>query len=587
MYVESSYFKKPNAINICTLAATVKCDQSIMEYNPTDIFTQTDLEKLTTSNSISGDVVIRGEHLKKLEEVETIDGFLGISDSDIESLGDLIEITGDFWTSFHTVFSPLKSLGRLEKIGGDASFRYSNISDLGNLKYVGGKLSLRDTPISNLGQLQFVGGDLYLPKRLKGTIDLNDVQVVGKLQFWNDSKSKKQVVDKTSLNLKKSECPVPYWAHQYVYSSDALTSASVEQTKYYAYFKKLFLENVFIDIEGNDNYSFILYYDLIREYYQNKDIRLLEQQFDNLEKYYPKTGNYTSLSIIDEFEKQSDYDSVWKFLRRREYISVQTIWKYEQKLKRKLLDGDLIVRLGGFSHLTDFGQNNIKSIKPFVEKYLRKYEIGENSNFFDLFFDSDRLYKASSKNDYAPEYYHKFYLSESEYHHYKSIDNNRLMSNDFNSVTHVVEKAILNQFRVILKKAEDLYRAEIGMPKIGEGWVSETELFYKIKDTFTDYEVIHHGNPDWLGRQHLDIYFPILKIGIEYQGLQHYEPVEYFGGKEAFQKNVERDYKKRELCEINNCALIYVNEKYDFDRIVLEIKERIEIINGRGLKPNE
>jgi hypothetical protein len=551
-----------------------------MEYNPTDIFTQSDLQKLTTSNSISGDIVIRGEHLKKLEKIETIDGFLGISDSAIESLGDLTEITGDFWTSFHTVFSPLNSLGRLEKIGGDATFRYSNLSDLGNLKYVGGKLSLRDTPISDLGQLQFVGGDLYLPKRLKDNIDLNNVHVVGKIQFWNDSKSKKQIADKESLNLKKSEISVPYWTHQYVYSSDALTSASVEQKKYYDHFKKLFLENVFLDIEGNDNYSFILYYDLLREYYQHKDINILQQQFDNLEKYYPKTGNYTSLSIIDEFEKQSDYDSAWKFLKRREYISVQTVWQYEQKLKRKLLDGDLIVRLGGFSHLTDFGQNNIESIKPFAEKYLQTYEKEENTNFFDLFFDADRLYKASSNKDYSAEYYHKFYLSESEYHHYKSIDDNQKTLNDSTTTKHVVEKAILNQFRLILKKAEDLYRAEIGMPKIGEGWISETELFYKIKDTFTDYEVIHQGNPDWLGRQRLDIYFPILNIGIEYQGLQHYEPVEYFGGKESFEKNLERDEKKRKLCEINNCVLIYVNEKYDFNKVVIEIKEKIQIIKG-------
>lgn len=558
-----------------------------MEYNPTDIFTQSDLLKLTTSNLINADIVIRGEHLRKLEKVKTIDGFLGISDSDIESLGDLTEITGDFWTSFYTVFSPLKSLGRLEKIGGDASFRYSNLSDLGNLKYVGGKLSLRDTPISNLGQLQFVGGDLYLPKRLKDTIDLNDVHIVGKIQFWNDSKNKKQIVDKVSLDLKKSEIAVPYWAHQYVYSIDALANASVEQKKYYGHFKKQFTDNVFTDIEGNDNYTFILLYDLIGEYYQHKDIRILQQQFGNLEKYYPKTGNYTSLSIIDEFEKKSDYDSAWKFQKLRDYISVQTVWMYEQKLKRKLLDEDLMVRLGGFSHLTDFGQNNIESIKPFAGKYLQKYENENNSNFFDLFFDSDSLYKASNENVYLAEYYQKFYLSESEYCYYKSIDDNQLTLDDSLTTKHVVEKAILNQFRLIVKKAEDLYRTDIGMPKIGEGWISETELFYKIKTKFTDYDVVHHGNPEWLGRQHLDIYFPFLKIGIEYQGLQHYEPVKYFGGKEAFEKNLERDEKKRNLCEINNCVLIYVNEKYDFDKVALEIKEKIEIINGHCLKLNE
>ena len=551
-----------------------------MEYNPTDIFTQSDLQKLTTSNSISGDIVIRGEHITKLENIEVISGSFCVCDSVIESLDDLIEITGDFWTSFYTVISPLKSLGKLQKIGGDATFRYSNLADLGNLKYVGGKLSLRDTPISNLGQLQFVGGDLYLPYRLKNIIDLNDIHVGGKVKFWNDSKNKWPIVVRTKLDLKKSKIPVPYWAHQYVYSSDALISASVEQKEYYSHFKKLFLENVFTDIEGNDNYSFILFYDLIRAYNQHKDLGVLQQQFANLEKHYPKTENYTSDLMIAEFEKKFDYENAWKILNRREYLSVYTIGKYVQKLKRNLLDGDRMVKLCGFSHLTDFGQNNIELIKPFAETYLVIYEIEKSSNFFDLFFDENRLYKATSNNDYSPEYYQKFYLSESEYHLYKAIDGNQIMLNDSNITRHVVEKAILNQLRLILKKAEDLYRAEIGMPKIGEGWISETELFYKIKDTFTDYEVIHQGNPDWLGRQRLDIYFPILNIGIEYQGLQHYEPVEYFGGKEAFEKNLRRDEKKRRLCEVNNCVLIYVNEKYDFDKVVSEIKEKIQIING-------
>ena len=117
-----------------------------------------------------------------------------------------------------------------------------------------------------------------------------------------------------------------------------------------------------------------------------------------------------------------------------------------------------------------------------------------------------------------------------------------------------------------------MYRDEIGLPKIGEGWIIETELFYKIKNAFSDYEVIHHGKPEWLGRQHIDIYFPSLNIGIEYQGLQHHEPVEYFGGKEALQKNLERDARKRKLCEINNCFLICVNENFEWDKLILEIK---------------
>ena len=508
-----------------------------MEYNPSDIFTQSDLEKIIKSNTIDRDIIIRGEHIRKLEKVEKILGFLGISDSSIESLGDLIEITGDFWTSFHTVFSPLNSLGQLEKVGGDASFRYSNISDLGNLKYVGGKLSLRDTPISNLGNLEFVGGDLYLPKRLKDTIDLSDVQVMGKIQFWNDSKTKKQITDKTALELEKSEIPIPYWAHEYVYSIDALRFASEEQKRYYDHFKNLFLNARFTDLEGNDNYVFILFYDIIDDYKKHEDISLLQQQFADLEIYYPKSRNYTSLAIIEEYEKLSDYDNAWKFLKLREYISVQTVWEYEQKLKQKLLDADLMIRLCGYSHLTDFGKNNIDRIKPFAEKYLQTYEEEKKTNFLDLFFKTSGRYKASR------------------------------------------EETILNELRIIVKKAEDLYRTEIGMPKIGEGWISETELYYKLKETFSGYQVVHQGNPAWLARQRLDIYFPSLNIAIEYQGKQHYEPVDFFGGREAFEKNLARDEQKRKLCEINNCVLIYVSEKYDFDKLVLEIKEKIELIS--------
>ena len=59
---------------------------------------------------------------------------------------------------------------------------------------------------------------------------------------------------------------------------------------------------------------------------------------------------------------------------------------------------------------------------------------------------------------------------------------------------------------------------------------SETELYYRIADIFHENEVLHHGSPTCLGRQHLDIYFPELNIGVEYQGAQHYIAVDFFGG---------------------------------------------------------
>lgn len=573
-----------------------------MTYDPSGIYTQTDLSKLTKSGVINNDIIIRGEHLKALNGVEKVKGFLGISDSSLESLGDLKEITGDFWMSSHTVFSRLTSLGKLEKIGGEVSLRYSNIIDLGALKEVGGKFCLRDTAIEDIGSLKYVGGDLYLPKRLQENIDLSKVTVNGKVRYWNDSKTKKTIVPKEELGLVTHPDGVPHWQHQYIFSKRDLENANHEQKQFYKTFKQKFKNDEFIDLEGNDNYSFILFYDLLDEKSQRENIQELQVYFKNLEKYYPKTKNYTQQAVIEKMESHDDYESAWKLKYKEQYIGVQTIIEYEQKLQRSLLDGELMVKLGGFSHLTEFGQNNIDNIKPFAVNQLKTYENDKGMKFFELFFQNGKPYQATEKllksdkksilnlfpkrkqelpnSRYDAEYYKQFYLSEAEYNHYKSIDDSQAHLNSLPDMTHVVEKAIFNQCRLILKQAEDLYRESIGMPKIGEGWISETELYYRIADTFNEHEVVHHGSPPWLGRQHLDIYFPKLNIGIEYQGAQHYVAVDFFGGQEALEKTIERDKAKRRKCEENDCHLIIVDEGYDFE----VVKEKIERIIKNGVQ---
>lgn len=64
---------------------------------------------------------------------------------------------------------------------------------------------------------------------------------------------------------------------------------------------------------------------------------------------------------------------------------------------------------------------------------------------------------------------------------------------------------------------------------------------------------------DWLGRQSLDFYLPDYNIAIECQGSQHFEPNEFFGGEKSFNEQVERDKRKKNLCEQHNLSLIYVN----------------------------
>jgi len=63
-----------------------------------------------------------------------------------------------------------------------------------------------------------------------------------------------------------------------------------------------------------------------------------------------------------------------------------------------------------------------------------------------------------------------------------------------------------------------------------------------------------------------DFYLPNYNANIEYQGRQHYESVDYFGGEKSFKLNQKRDQIKRDYCKNNNIKLIEI-PYWDFDNI--------------------
>lgn len=85
-------------------------------------------------------------------------------------------------------------------------------------------------------------------------------------------------------------------------------------------------------------------------------------------------------------------------------------------------------------------------------------------------------------------------------------------------------------------------------------WKHELSLFHAVRAEYPD--TLYQYRPEWLGRQSLDLYIPSIRTAIEYQGVQHYLPVEFFGGEEALSQRRELDLLKRKLCEENNVRLI-------------------------------
>lgn len=76
-------------------------------------------------------------------------------------------------------------------------------------------------------------------------------------------------------------------------------------------------------------------------------------------------------------------------------------------------------------------------------------------------------------------------------------------------------------------------------------------------------------------RLSFDFYLPNLNTVIECQGLQHFEPVEWFGGERAYSRQKENDLLKSEFCKNNNLELYYyTKEKY---------RLKFQTLNGREL----
>ena len=63
-----------------------------------------------------------------------------------------------------------------------------------------------------------------------------------------------------------------------------------------------------------------------------------------------------------------------------------------------------------------------------------------------------------------------------------------------------------------------------------------------------------------------DFYIPNNNVVIEFQGKQHFEPIEYFGGKEYFDIQQEHDRRKRQYAKDHNIKLLEI-AYWDFDNI--------------------
>jgi CheY-like chemotaxis protein len=412
---------------------------------------------------------------------------------------------------------------------------------------------------------------------------------------------------------------IPTWK-QFIPS---LSDATPEQAKFYYYWLEQFEKENFIDIQDNDSYLFVYLYDVIGKFIKTKDIDYLLTCFGKMQKGYVHREEimvHLSSWTKDAYLYVEDYDRWWEYVKAGSF-RIEDIINIKSKCSDTSIDGQNILKLAGTKSLTKFGRENAEQISQLATIFLNDFHKKNGKNIIEYFcaqfnylnlteedfsklkefYSNEKdfiLWKKIYEEDYkkmeSGTYYHylfsgipslkKEFSSADEFLDYceKVKACGHLLDKpgiSLDCIPYIITDALEGELKRILREAENTVREEKNLPKIGEGWISETELFYKICETFPNEKIVHHGRPVWLSPQHIDIYFPLRNIGIEYQGYQHQAPVDFFGGNDSFKKQQKLDMGKREKCKKNGCRLLYVYDNYTFNDIRQEIED---ILNNRN-----
>lgn|SRR5574344_1245565 len=100
-------------------------------------------------------------------------------------------------------------------------------------------------------------------------------------------------------------------------------------------------------------------------------------------------------------------------------------------------------------------------------------------------------------------------------------------------------------------------------------WLSKHNIDFDIHRTFDGLRGVNNGLLNY------DFYISSWNMLIEFQGIQHYQPVEYFGGKESFLTQQEHDKRKRDYAKQNGIILLEIrfDQKNEISDILSNVME--------------
>ena len=146
---------------------------------------------------------------------------------------------------------------------------------------------------------------------------------------------------------------------------------------------------------------------------------------------------------------------------------------------------------------------------------------------------------------------------KNEYEFYRNL---RLSILPYLNNFYIKAKEIESQYSYDWKKEKTILKSDlISQGVINPKWKNEKKLFLAIKKIYPD--TLFQYKPNWLSPQNYDIFIPSINLAIEYDGIQHYQSIDFFGGDDALSKRKKLDERKMDLSNKHHVKL--VKWKYD------------------------
>ena len=354
------------------------------------------------------------------------------------------------------------------------------------------------------------------------------------------------------------------WFHVYAFLPNSLKGKdiAIELNEY----NGKSISGNYIDYEEHDGYADV------------ETRNLYKKDFDELENLLK---NFEGLDIGNEllyFEKAPDLlDDVNKCLRdvvakkkifenQNQEDDTEITFSVEATYNKKFY---CIAKIADDAHRLQVNDDN-----SVYKVTFRSSQISQIELMSYLLFDINKIDEVKNRN----------YLNQRSYIFYtiSNIQNTINRLNDIYGYSSVVTNSVLVRIiklmnRKLQQRVDDLYSQISKEGRVQAKWGNEYHLFMivskYVKDTYYQYHC------EWLGKQSYDIYLEKYKTAIEYQGQQHYEAIDLFGGEEGLKYNQERDQRKRMLSEAHGVRLL--EWKYT---IPVEEKEVINFLNHNGIE---